>query len=50
MGARIDGAGTDTLVIEGVERLGGAHYQVLPDRIETATYLLAGRSPAAGSK
>ncbi|HRW65050.1 MAG TPA: UDP-N-acetylglucosamine 1-carboxyvinyltransferase [Candidatus Competibacter sp.] len=42
MGARIDGAGTDTLVIEGVERLGGAHYQVLPDRIETATYLLAG--------
>ena len=42
MGARIDGAGTDTLVIEGVERLGGTHYQVLPDRIETATYLLAG--------
>ncbi len=42
MGARIDGAGTDTLVIEGVDRLGGAHYQVLPDRIETGTYLLAG--------
>lgn len=42
MGAKIDGAGSDTLVIEGVERLNGAHYQVLPDRIETGTYLLAG--------
>ncbi len=42
MGAHIEGAGTDTIVIEGVERLHGAHYQVLPDRIETGTYLLAG--------
>ncbi len=42
MGARIGGAGTDTLVVEGVERLDGASYQVLPDRIETGTYLLAG--------
>ena len=42
MGARISGAGTDTLVIDGVESLHGAHYQVLPDRIETGTYLLAG--------
>ncbi|NJM12540.1 MAG: UDP-N-acetylglucosamine 1-carboxyvinyltransferase [Synechococcaceae cyanobacterium SM1_2_3] len=42
MGAHIDGAGTDTLVIEGVESLHGANYQVLPDRIETGTYLLAG--------
>ncbi|MDG4595564.1 MAG: UDP-N-acetylglucosamine 1-carboxyvinyltransferase [Candidatus Contendobacter sp.] len=42
MGARIDGAGTDTLVIEGVDSLHGADYQVLPDRIETGTYLLAG--------
>jgi UDP-N-acetylglucosamine 1-carboxyvinyltransferase len=42
MGARVSGAGTDTLVIEGVESLHGAHYQVLPDRIETGTYLLAG--------
>ena len=42
MGARIEGAGTDTLVIDGVERLDGIHYQVLPDRIETGTYLLAG--------
>jgi UDP-N-acetylglucosamine 1-carboxyvinyltransferase len=42
MGAKIDGAGTDTILIEGVERLDGANYQVLPDRIETGTYLLAG--------
>lgn len=42
MGAHIDGVGTDTLVIEGVDRLHGAHYQVLPDRIEIGTYLLAG--------
>ncbi len=42
MGARISGAGTDTIVIEGVERLHGARYQVLPDRIETGTYLVAG--------
>lgn len=42
MGAQIAGAGTDTIVIDGVERLHGAHYQVMPDRIETATYLLAG--------
>jgi UDP-N-acetylglucosamine 1-carboxyvinyltransferase len=42
MGAQISGAGTDTLVIDGVERLDSATYQVLPDRIETGTYLLAG--------
>lgn len=42
MGARISGAGTDTLIIEGVENLRGTNYQVLPDRIETGTYLLAG--------
>ncbi len=42
MGAQIEGAGTDTIVIDGVERLHSAHYQVMPDRIETATYLLAG--------
>jgi UDP-N-acetylglucosamine 1-carboxyvinyltransferase len=41
MGAQVEGAGTDTLVIEGVERLNGADYHVLPDRIETGTYLLA---------
>ena len=42
MGARISGAGTDTLVIEGVSSLSGIHYDVLPDRIETGTYLVAG--------
>jgi UDP-N-acetylglucosamine 1-carboxyvinyltransferase len=42
MGARIAGAGTDTIEIEGVERLRGTSYEVLPDRIETGTYLLAG--------
>ena len=41
MGAKVRGAGTDTIVIEGVERLGGTHYQVLPDRIETGTFLVA---------
>ncbi|EAR21859.1 UDP-N-acetylglucosamine 1-carboxyvinyltransferase [Nitrococcus mobilis] len=41
MGARVKGGGTDTLVIEGVERLSGVHYNVLPDRIETGTYLVA---------
>jgi UDP-N-acetylglucosamine 1-carboxyvinyltransferase len=42
MGARISGAGTNTLVIEGVENMRGAEYTVLPDRIETGTYLVAG--------
>ena len=42
MGARIQGAGTDTLVIEGVESLHGCSYEVLPDRIEAGTYLVAG--------
>src|SRR5690606_7711891 len=42
MGARISGAGTTTLVIEGVERLSGTSYEVLPDRIETGTFLVAG--------
>jgi UDP-N-acetylglucosamine 1-carboxyvinyltransferase len=42
MGARISGVGTDTLVIDGVERLHGCAYDVLPDRIEAGTYLVAG--------
>ena len=42
MGAKISGAGSNTLVIEGVESLRGAEYSVLPDRIETGTYLVAG--------
>ncbi len=41
MGARIEGAGTDSIRIEGVERLTGAEYNVLPDRIETGTFLAA---------
>ncbi|TWI55403.1 UDP-N-acetylglucosamine 1-carboxyvinyltransferase [Pseudomonas duriflava] len=41
MGANIQGAGTDTIIVEGVERLGGARYSVLPDRIETGSYLVA---------
>ncbi|MCQ4346073.1 UDP-N-acetylglucosamine 1-carboxyvinyltransferase [Pseudomonas stutzeri] len=41
MGARIQGAGTSTIVVDGVERLGGTSYAVMPDRIETGTYLVA---------
>ncbi len=41
MGAKIQGAGTDTIIIDGVEKLGGAIYNVMPDRIETGTYLVA---------
>ncbi len=41
MGAKVAGAGSDTLVIEGVDSLKGTHYRVLPDRIETGTYLAA---------
>ena len=41
MGARISGAGTSTIRIEGVESLGGGKYEVLPDRIECGTYLVA---------
>jgi UDP-N-acetylglucosamine 1-carboxyvinyltransferase len=41
MGALIDGAGTDTITIHGVESLGGTNYPILPDRIETGTYLVA---------
>ncbi len=42
MGARIRGAGTDTIDIEGVASLHGAHHPIIPDRIETGTYLVAG--------
>jgi UDP-N-acetylglucosamine 1-carboxyvinyltransferase len=41
MGAKISGAGTDVITIEGVERLHGARYSVMPDRIETGTFLVA---------
>ncbi len=41
MGADIRGHGTDTIIIEGVERLHGAYHDVMPDRIETGTFLVA---------
>jgi UDP-N-acetylglucosamine 1-carboxyvinyltransferase len=41
MGARIHGAGTSRIVVEGVPKLGGARHRVLPDRIETGTYAMA---------
>jgi UDP-N-acetylglucosamine 1-carboxyvinyltransferase len=41
LGANISGAGTDTITIEGVPSLGGGEYKVVPDRIETGTYLVA---------
>ncbi|WP_294911577.1 UDP-N-acetylglucosamine 1-carboxyvinyltransferase [Tatumella sp. UBA2305] len=41
IGAKITGAGTDRITIEGVERLGGGSYEVVPDRIETGTFLVA---------
>ncbi|MFA6356472.1 MAG: UDP-N-acetylglucosamine 1-carboxyvinyltransferase [Candidatus Omnitrophota bacterium] len=41
MGARIKGAGTHLIEIEGVKRLGGAEYEVIPDRIEAGTFMIA---------
>ncbi|WP_216782705.1 UDP-N-acetylglucosamine 1-carboxyvinyltransferase [Candidatus Profftia tarda] len=41
IGAKISGAGTERIVIEGVPRLGGGVYSVMPDRIETGTFLIA---------
>jgi len=48
MGARISGAGSDRIVIEGVTRLAGTTHAVMPDRIETGTYLTA--AAAAGGE
>ena len=48
MGARIEGAGTDVIRIEGVARLLGTAYRVMPDRIETGTFLVA--AAAAGGR
>jgi UDP-N-acetylglucosamine 1-carboxyvinyltransferase len=42
MGARVSGHGTDTIIVDGVESLHATSYEVLPDRIEAGTYLLAG--------
>ncbi|NQZ08551.1 MAG: UDP-N-acetylglucosamine 1-carboxyvinyltransferase [Algicola sp.] len=41
MGAKIEGAGTDTIVVQGVESLHGADFSVMPDRVETGTFLVA---------
>jgi UDP-N-acetylglucosamine 1-carboxyvinyltransferase len=41
MGARVNGAGTDTIQVEGVEALGGAEHTIIPDRIETGTFIVA---------
>jgi UDP-N-acetylglucosamine 1-carboxyvinyltransferase len=41
LGAKIDGIGSSTLTVQGVTSLGGTQYSVLPDRIETGTYLVA---------
>src|SRR3954463_1891167 len=48
MGAKIEGAGSDTIRISGVPSLGGAEHRIMPDRIETGTYLAA--AAAAGGK
>lgn len=42
LGAHIEGAGSDTIIIEGADHLKGGTYRIVPDRIETATYLVAG--------
>jgi len=42
MGARIEGAGTSTIRIKGVEKLHGARHRIIPDRIEAATFIIAG--------
>ncbi len=41
LGAKIQGAGTSTIIIDGIDELGGGRYHVMPDRIETGTYLAA---------
>ena len=48
LGAKVTGAGTDTVTIEGVERLGGGYHEVVADRIETGTFLVA--SAVSGGK
>ena len=42
MGAKIDGVGEETIRIQGVEELGGASHEIIPDRIEAGTFLIAG--------
>lgn len=50
MGARIQGEGTDTLVIDGVRELHGCDYRVMPDRIEAGTYLVAAAATGGSIK
>lgn len=55
MGANISGAGTDTITVQGVERLGGCEHRIVADRIETGTFLIAaavsgGRITCRGTK
>ncbi|AHG81250.1 UDP-N-acetylglucosamine 1-carboxyvinyltransferase [Bibersteinia trehalosi USDA-ARS-USMARC-188] len=55
MGAKISGAGTDTITVEGVERLSGGEHRIVADRIETGTFLIAaavsgGRITCRGTK
>ena len=47
MGANIEGEGTDTLTLTGVDALRGTSWQVMPDRIEAGTYLVAAARPVA---
>ena len=42
MGAKIEGAGTRRIIIEGVKELHGAEHDIIPDRIEAGTFLVAG--------
>jgi UDP-N-acetylglucosamine 1-carboxyvinyltransferase len=42
MGAKIEGAGTETIRVRGVNKLGGAKHRIIPDRIEAATFIIAG--------
>jgi UDP-N-acetylglucosamine 1-carboxyvinyltransferase len=50
MGARVSGAGSDVITIEGVDRLHGADHRVMPDRIETGTFLAAAAATGGGIK
>ena len=50
MGAKIRGAGSDEITIEGVKRLGGGRHMIVPDRIETGTYLVAAAMPRGAVK
>ena len=50
MGAQIRGAGTSVITIDGVERLGGCHHEIIPDRIEAGTYIIIGAACAGHIK